>query len=319
MRESLKTNKGITLVALVVTIIVLILLAAVSINLVLGENGILTKAQEGAQNYMVASNTEQQEMENAVKFMNGDNTPDDEGKETLVSQITAANYGDSVAYSVKVGDVTLDNWKIFYNDPKTNNVIMIYNDYLPNSTGLATGAGLVTSGDYGVKSSTNREDLINNLNDTSKWTSLVRSDLTGKATAKGAVDLETWVNSWNAKGYQKLYTAKKTGMSDSIGWGYYVGTSENPTSTYQDVSSFAGYNDALYYPVKVSEEKDWSYGYLLASPCSWDPLCLSSIYFEGSIADARYDWADYSLCPIIYLSSNILTSGKDASGAWVIE
>lgn len=40
----LKRDKGITLIALVVTIIVLIILAGVSINLILGENGIITKA-----------------------------------------------------------------------------------------------------------------------------------------------------------------------------------------------------------------------------------------------------------------------------------
>ena len=42
----MKKNKGITLVALVVTIVVLLILAGVSINLVLGNNGIIAKAQE---------------------------------------------------------------------------------------------------------------------------------------------------------------------------------------------------------------------------------------------------------------------------------
>ena len=37
--------QGITLIALVVTIIILIILAGVSINLVLGDNGIITKAK----------------------------------------------------------------------------------------------------------------------------------------------------------------------------------------------------------------------------------------------------------------------------------
>ena len=41
-----KTQKGITLVALVVTIIVLIILAGVSINLLLGQNGIVTRAKQ---------------------------------------------------------------------------------------------------------------------------------------------------------------------------------------------------------------------------------------------------------------------------------
>lgn len=42
---NIKNSKGITLVALVVTIVVLLILAGVSINLVLGENGLITQAQ----------------------------------------------------------------------------------------------------------------------------------------------------------------------------------------------------------------------------------------------------------------------------------
>ena len=44
--EKLKKNKGITLIALIVTIIVLIILASISINMVLGGNGIITKTKE---------------------------------------------------------------------------------------------------------------------------------------------------------------------------------------------------------------------------------------------------------------------------------
>lgn len=44
----LKEQKGVTLIALVVTIVVLIILAAVSMAMVLGDQGIFKKAQEGA-------------------------------------------------------------------------------------------------------------------------------------------------------------------------------------------------------------------------------------------------------------------------------
>lgn len=44
----LKGNKGITLVALVITIIVLLILAGVSISLVVGDNGIATKASKAS-------------------------------------------------------------------------------------------------------------------------------------------------------------------------------------------------------------------------------------------------------------------------------
>ena len=45
---SVKNKQGITLIALVVTLVVLIILAAVSINMVLGDQGIFTKAQQAA-------------------------------------------------------------------------------------------------------------------------------------------------------------------------------------------------------------------------------------------------------------------------------
>ena len=41
----MKEQKGITLIALVITIIVMLVLAGVSINAIIGDNGILSKAQ----------------------------------------------------------------------------------------------------------------------------------------------------------------------------------------------------------------------------------------------------------------------------------
>ena len=46
----MKENKGITIVALVITIIVLIILAGVSINLLIGDNGLISKATEAGIN-----------------------------------------------------------------------------------------------------------------------------------------------------------------------------------------------------------------------------------------------------------------------------
>ena len=60
MKEmKVKKEKGITLVALVVTIVVLLILAGVSLNLVIGNNGLIKKAQEAKDKYQEASiNTE---------------------------------------------------------------------------------------------------------------------------------------------------------------------------------------------------------------------------------------------------------------------
>lgn len=54
--------KGITLVALVITIIVLIILAGVSINLILGDNGIITVAKKAKENIELAKIEEETEL-----------------------------------------------------------------------------------------------------------------------------------------------------------------------------------------------------------------------------------------------------------------
>ena len=47
----MKTNKGITLIALVITVVVLIILAAVTISLTLSNNGIFSRAKQGTEDY----------------------------------------------------------------------------------------------------------------------------------------------------------------------------------------------------------------------------------------------------------------------------
>ena len=69
LNKKLKNNKAITLIALVITIMVLIILAGVSINLVLGDNGIITKAKQGKENYLVAANEEQEMLTNVEEYL----------------------------------------------------------------------------------------------------------------------------------------------------------------------------------------------------------------------------------------------------------
>ena len=62
----MKNNKGITLVALVVTIVVLLILAGVSINLVLGDNGIVKKAQDAKTKMAEASENDLKDMNSLI-------------------------------------------------------------------------------------------------------------------------------------------------------------------------------------------------------------------------------------------------------------
>ena len=79
----MKNTKGITLVALVVTIVVLIILAGVSINLVLGDNAVIKRATTGADDY-------KQAQANEIAMMN-ETTIDD----LIGSTVTTVKPGES--------------------------------------------------------------------------------------------------------------------------------------------------------------------------------------------------------------------------------
>ena len=92
----LKQQKGITLVALVITMVVLLILAGVSINLVLGDNGIVKKAQEAqtksaeaSQNDLTSMDELAKELEDAI---NGNENNDDESK--FMKENTKVTYSD---------------------------------------------------------------------------------------------------------------------------------------------------------------------------------------------------------------------------------
>ena len=50
----MKKNKGITLIALIVTIIIMLILAGISISMLTGQNGILNRAAEAKEKNDVA-------------------------------------------------------------------------------------------------------------------------------------------------------------------------------------------------------------------------------------------------------------------------
>ena len=60
-------GKGITLISLVITIIILLILAGITINLTIGQRGILNRAQEAGRNYQEAAKKEDDQLANFLK------------------------------------------------------------------------------------------------------------------------------------------------------------------------------------------------------------------------------------------------------------
>ena len=66
-----KGESGITLIALVVTIVVLLILAGITISLVFGSNGVINKAQEANENTKIAQVREQLELAKGPEYIEG--------------------------------------------------------------------------------------------------------------------------------------------------------------------------------------------------------------------------------------------------------
>ena len=165
-------SHGITLVALVITIIVLMILAGVSLSFVLGDNGILEKAQESADAYKNASQSEQQTLQNIENYLYGENGGNNTGDNTTgggnipaglkvgstVSYAPTGTYNWQAQYYASVdkdssssdtyNNVTLDSstdacklntWRVFEID-KTNQKVTLVPNKTPNENVILHGA-----------------------------------------------------------------------------------------------------------------------------------------------------------------------------------
>ena len=164
MKNTFKSSKGITLVALVITIIILLILAGISIS-ALTNTGIFGKAKDAKQKSDEAAldqNTKLDEYESEINaYLPGQNNGGGgQGSGINANTIASATdtekannyYGKSVNYTSANG---VTGWKIFYAD--TNNIYLIADDYvdvakLPkgtNEAGQPVGSAPVnTNGSY---------------------------------------------------------------------------------------------------------------------------------------------------------------------------
>ena len=116
---------GITLVALVVTIVILLILAGVSLNLVIGNEGILTRSKEAVDKYGKQAENEQQGLNNVETWLGeqfGDGTGSGEDKGVI---------------KVPVNTKAKSNGTIDGKEPNINNPI-IPKGYTPINAGEAS-------------------------------------------------------------------------------------------------------------------------------------------------------------------------------------
>ena len=236
--------------------------------------------------------------------------------------ISKNNYGDYVNYPIdlnKDGNTTND-WKIFYKD-NNGYVYLIANNNQNLYTDILTLAGMQesTQNKYCVywknipqyneitdfvktrykmgwnKSKTNPNiKSVSQLLNTNNWKNLVNTNYA--IDAIGAPTVEMWVESWNEKGYKKLY------YNNNGDTGYCVGDVETPTTMHIEGLST---EDTLYFPDYLA--------YWLASPAAGHTGNLLCINNPG-ISYAYFQFDYWTIRPVVCLKNDI--SGERINNIW---
>ena len=135
MKETKENMRGITLIALVVTIIILLILSGITINMLLGENGIIRTAQEAKNTWEGSISNEQESIQNLVNELNEIMNEDGgtEKKSTLEQLIDA---GTTVQFKKKVED-------------KYDNPVVVPKGFKVTNDGITVPEGVVIEDSHG--------------------------------------------------------------------------------------------------------------------------------------------------------------------------
>ena len=320
-------QSGITLVALVVTIVVLLILAGVSISLVLGQNGLIANAKEAREKTKNATDEESQLINGTIpdyiaEQVNGTTSGGGStgGGETPgggnASSITKDDYG-KVVINYKDGD----KWEIFYAD--NTNVYLTTRDNVGSqklSTAVADGSGYNGTGDFdGSANFKTKYPAIQ-----AGW---LNKTYTPSASGTGTVNYTSSYDNMKCTEYlldsSVWNTTYKTEKADwAIGaptlemlaasYGKYEGTTITIAAP-----SGNGYAQTIAGGLTTSKANglySHGYHYWLACPSSASNDNVRGVNYSYAGVDSNYYDNSYGVRPVVCLNSGVtLTRGTDGT------
>ena len=236
MKQKLKKEKGITLVALVITIIVLLILAGVTLAMVMGDSGIFGKANSAKEKTKL-SNAEEtirlEVLENKVKSKTGDAEAltNDKLKEKIAKKLTEQGYTVSGSTVTYYEDKTIDIEDYLEKESKT------YTTYNVGDQVIVSGENF-----YVIKASSAIEEKVTLLAEKNiNTTTMVQSDSANTIKFSSR-------NYWSREGITYPYNLNNTATfvnTDAIAIAKAYGTTkggEGRLMTLEEVVSLGGDN-----------------------------------------------------------------------------
>ena len=327
----MKNNKGVTLIALIITIIVLLILAGIGIRMVVGENGILSRAQE-------------------AKTTTAEKAAKEKVELSVSGAIAKSNYGELTIKNLKeeVGKYggTIKEEKTEF--PVT--VIMDGKEYIVTSNGKVSKSTLASLkisnaniGDYIDLGN----DVINTDATTDDWRILYVDETTNKVHVILADYLPNEKipegNNISKQGYSVWSTSDGSALlnylSDKTKWSSLANgisgaevtggpTAELLMNSYNakkgtslDYTTHPILDNAekLYVPhnESVTEDGQSTLGYWLASPNALSANDVWVVSCGGFVYNFSYNDGSYGVRPIVCLPSEIPAS--KAGNVWKVE
>ncbi len=249
-----KSNKGITLIALVITIIVLLILAGISIATLTGENGVLTKANTGKEETQKASAKEKVQvavmgsfgtdgkidLDTLNKNINQVEGIDKEKSKLPISSLPATVVVDNYKITIgEKGQVTVEGENLGTDDDKTLPSTEDTKPFLPEDSEIISDSletGVI------IKDKNNNEWVWVEVPKSIYDSTITSSDYTAIETA-----MQTYARDYRKSGYtDTFYSTAQHGFANATEYdnhknsmlssvfnhgGFYIGRYETGTQT----------------------------------------------------------------------------------------
>ena len=291
MKQRFKNEKGITLVALVITIIVLLILAGVTLAMVMGDSGIFGKANSAKEKTQL-SNAEEtirlEVLENQVKSKAGDaSLTNDQLKEEIAKKLTEQGY-------------TVSGSTVTYYEDKTIDI----ENYLEKDSTYNVGDKVMVGGEnfYVIKASSASEEKVTLLAEKNiDTTTMVQSDSANTIAFSST-------NYWkNIEGITYPYNLNNTATlanTGAIAIAKAYGTAkggEGRLMTYEEANELKNTNSAMIYETNTTLLKYWL-GSAYGTNYVWVVYGVNHDVGHGSFSDTSY----YGVRPVIEISKDLI-------------